>query len=272
MNDQALHDLVRQYLGRDDGGFKCPRCDGDLRQLLYDDVAEAFKPEDQWGYGNGMNDPEYKQAMLEWREKCERVEAQGGAWTQVPRPQIPLSERRVPTADVERVYSCSGGCLSEATPRETLLALPALLRPDEVQQEEPQRPWLIPGLMRQQGRIVLVGFEGDGKSTLLRQVAVASAAGVHPFTGEPVTPLPVLLVDLENHPGDVQASVRDMLQGQPRPPGLRLAWCPRGSTCWPIRARCGVCCRWCSPPWSSSAPCTRCCRPPRVTRPRRSSR
>lgn len=227
MTDQALHDLVRKYLGRDDGGFECPRCSGDLQQLLYDDVAEAFTPEQQWGYG-GPPDPAYEAAYEAYREECRRVEARGGSWQAVPRPQRPVPERRVPTADVERVYSCLGGCLSEATPRETLLALPALLQPDEVQQEQPQRPWLIPGVMCQQGRIVLVGFEGDGKSTLLRQVAVAGAAGVHPFTGEPVAPIPVLLVDLENHPGDVQASVRGMLQGQPRPPGLRLRLVPEG--------------------------------------------
>lgn len=52
-------------------------------------------------------------------------------------------------------------------------------------------------------RVVLIGFEGNGKSTLCRQVATMTAAGMHPFTGHEMEPRRVLFVDAENHPDQV---------------------------------------------------------------------
>lgn len=53
-------------------------------------------------------------------------------------------------------------------------------------------------------RLILIGFEGTGKSTLCRQIAVMVAAGLHPFTGLPMPePKRVLFVDAENHPDQV---------------------------------------------------------------------
>jgi replicative DNA helicase len=69
---------------------------------------------------------------------------------------------------------------------------------------EHRKPWVIPGLMRQDWRLLAVGREGDGKSVLLRQIGVTSSLGVHPFTGEPIPPTRTLLVDLENPQDEIR--------------------------------------------------------------------
>lgn len=127
-----------------------------------------------------------------------------------------------------RYSCCRVDCFEEVAATEVLAGLPGILRPHVFNEGRTHRAWLIPGLMRQQGRIVVVGFEGDGKSTLLRQVAVASAAGVHPFTGEPVEPIKVLLIDLENHASDVEDSIWEMLEGDQPPATLALRIAPEG--------------------------------------------
>lgn len=63
---------------------------------------------------------------------------------------------------------------------------------------EPEYRWLIPDLLERADRLILTGPEGGGKSTLLRQMGVTSAAGIHPFTEDDIDPIRVLYVDLEN--------------------------------------------------------------------------
>lgn len=58
--------------------------------------------------------------------------------------------------------------------------------------------WLIVDLVERRDRVMLTGAEGGGKSTLLRQIALAASAGLHPFTNQAIPPLRVLLVDCEN--------------------------------------------------------------------------
>lgn len=60
--------------------------------------------------------------------------------------------------------------------------------------------WLVPGLMERMERWVLTGSEGTGKSVLIAQFVTAVAAGIHPFTGDPLSsgPVRVLVVDCEN--------------------------------------------------------------------------
>lgn len=59
-------------------------------------------------------------------------------------------------------------------------------------------PWVIPGLVRTDWRVVIVGSEGTGKSTLLRQIAVCAAQGIHPLRLNRMAPVRALIVDLEN--------------------------------------------------------------------------
>lgn len=77
--------------------------------------------------------------------------------------------------------------------------LSSLLDLDEfVDQPLPPVDWLIPGLLAVGDRFVLTGSEGLGKTTLVRQIAVAAAAGLHPFTLVPQPPKTVLVIDCEN--------------------------------------------------------------------------
>jgi len=70
--------------------------------------------------------------------------------------------------------------------------------------------WLIPGMLERQDRLILTAGEGHGKSTLLRQWAMQTALGVHPFTGEPCTPHKVLYLDLENSERQTRRKMRQL--------------------------------------------------------------
>lgn len=104
-------------------------------------------------------------------------------------------------------------------------------------EEHVTEEWVVPGLLARGDRLILTATEGLGKSTLLRQVAVTVAAGLHPFYfGRTVTPRRVLVVDCENgrklsrdryRPLVVQAStqghdVENRLRIDIRPQGLNL--------------------------------------------------
>jgi hypothetical protein len=57
---------------------------------------------------------------------------------------------------------------------------------------------IIPGYLARANVVVVTGFEGHGKSLMLRQIAVCCASGINPFTLEPMQPLKVLFCDAEN--------------------------------------------------------------------------
>lgn len=61
--------------------------------------------------------------------------------------------------------------------------------------------WLIEGLIERQERIMVTAPESFGKSTLMRQLVVTFAAGIHPFDYGRTAPRRTLLVDCENPPG-----------------------------------------------------------------------
>lgn len=94
--------------------------------------------------------------------------------------------------------------------------------------------WLVPNMLLRSDRVIVTGSEGVGKSTLLRQIAVQLAAGIRPFTDEPLSaPLNVLLLDFENDEVDVDLTFRRLREplgdDQPRwpvvdvrPDGLEL--------------------------------------------------
>jgi hypothetical protein len=76
--------------------------------------------------------------------------------------------------------------------------------------DEPDYDWIIPGLLERGDRVLLTGPEGGGKSTLLRQIGVQAAAGIHPFTLDFIDPIRVMYVDLENSRKQVRRQLRPL--------------------------------------------------------------
>lgn len=87
---------------------------------------------------------------------------------------------------------------------------------------------VIPGLLDMEDRAVIVAHEGAGKSTVLQQLAIAPAAGVHPFTWAPIPPVRTLMIDLENPRGLLQRRSRKLLAAAELSPG----WDPSRVTIW----------------------------------------
>jgi len=71
--------------------------------------------------------------------------------------------------------------------------------------------WVLPGLLAREDRLILTGAEGLGKMMLLRQIAVCAAAGLDPFSHQPIPPQTVLLVDLENPAQIMRQTIRRMV-------------------------------------------------------------
>lgn len=63
---------------------------------------------------------------------------------------------------------------------------------------DPPTTWVIEGLLERGDRLIWTGFEGLGKSLCVRQIAVAAAAGLHPFGNHSIPPQRVLYIDCEN--------------------------------------------------------------------------
>jgi hypothetical protein len=95
------------------------------------------------------------------------------------------------------------GMASEDLPVEDIL--------DFVQHEDTY-DWVVPGLLERQDRLILTASEGGGKSTLLRQMSVTLAAGIHPFrTWEVIDPVKVLTLDCENGEAASRRKFRPLL-------------------------------------------------------------
>ncbi len=98
--------------------------------------------------------------------------------------------------------------------------------------------WLVPGLLERGDRVLWTGAEAGGKSTLLMQLGVQMAAGIHPWTGKRIRPLQVLLLDLENSPAMLARRLRPLLDasgmgaqqvlGSERAGSLRVRAHPQG--------------------------------------------
>lgn len=82
---------------------------------------------------------------------------------------------------------------------------------DAIEREVKASSYVIPRVLAAGDRWLLTGFEGHGKSTFCRQLAVQVAAGIHPWTLQEMPPQKVMVVDSENHPDQVLESWRDMI-------------------------------------------------------------
>lgn len=71
--------------------------------------------------------------------------------------------------------------------------------------------WAIPGLLEKRDRVLITGVEGGGKTTLVRQLAICAAAGLHPFDFTPMTPARVLVIDAENSEVQWRRSVQRLV-------------------------------------------------------------
>ena len=63
---------------------------------------------------------------------------------------------------------------------------------------DPPYDWIIESILERGDRLIWTGEEGLGKSVVGRQLAVAAAAGIHPFNDELCKPRRVLWIDCEN--------------------------------------------------------------------------
>lgn len=101
--------------------------------------------------------------------------------------------------------------------------------------QDPPEDWVIPGVLEHGDRLLLTGYEGEGKSMLTRQMAVTTAVGVPPFMPPPLhhqrTPASVLVIDCENGEKRNRRHFRMLVDtiGLPSPAGrLRIIDQPRG--------------------------------------------
>jgi replicative DNA helicase len=97
------------------------------------------------------------------------------------------------------------GSLETHTARLAAIDSPALVRsPGDIDivdfagQPDETTATVVPDLLHEDDRVVVVAPEGVGKSELARQMVVCTAYGLHPFTFRAVPAQPTLLVDLEN--------------------------------------------------------------------------
>lgn len=81
----------------------------------------------------------------------------------------------------------------------------------DVPDADDEYDWVIPGLLERGDRLMLTGAEGAGKSSLLRQMAVTTAAGIHPFRHLATQPKRVMLVDNENSERQMRRKLRPLI-------------------------------------------------------------
>ena len=85
-----------------------------------------------------------------------------------------------------------------------------------LEEDDDSYDWVIPSLIEKQERVIVVAAEGVGKTMLARQVALCSAAGLHPFTMSKMRPIRTLTVDLENPERIIRRTSRNIMNAARR--------------------------------------------------------
>lgn len=111
-----------------------------------------------------------------------------------------VQRAREPGAGVAEILAGAESDLAHAVTDAAGNAGDVLTADQFISQVEDSGEELIDGLLYKQERVIVVAAEGIGKSVLGRQVGFATAAGLHPFTADPITPRRVLRFDFENPP------------------------------------------------------------------------
>lgn len=90
---------------------------------------------------------------------------------------------------------------------EGLLGLPEFMR--LAGEQEALGEWLLPHILRQLWRVIIVAGEGVGKATLMRFLGLCAAAGRDPWnTSESIVPRRVVYVDVENAQSTIAHQVK----------------------------------------------------------------
>jgi hypothetical protein len=87
---------------------------------------------------------------------------------------------------------------------------------------DPDYDFVVDGLLERGDRVIFTGPEGGGKSTLLRQMLLQLACGLHPFTLARIEPVAVMLIDAENSRRQTRRKLRDLrdIAGDAYEPGM----------------------------------------------------
>jgi len=128
-------------------------------------------------------------------------------------------------ASVADILAMAEQCLAEATERHEPPGADAMNIADFTVADLPFGDPVIPGVLYEQNRVVLVAAEGSGKSELGMQAAVMTAAGLHVFTAERIDPQVSLVIDLENPTVNIQRRAARLLAQAERIYGWDPARC-----------------------------------------------
>lgn len=106
-----------------------------------------------------------------------------------------LSSPEVPTAEtMSRMMETLKSIRDNSTDK----TIRALSLGEILDMEDAQEDWVIPNLLERGDRLIITGYEGMGKTTWIRQIAICAAAGIHPTTLDHIRPVKGLVVDVEN--------------------------------------------------------------------------
>jgi len=107
------------------------------------------------------------------------------------------------TDELDRVVACAADAADPLSGAVTVQSFVTTHR----EHREP----VIPRILHEQDRLVLVARPGEGKTTLLQQIGVRAAAGLHPFRQVRIPPARVLILDFENPRDESQDALERMI-------------------------------------------------------------